>query len=183
MDELKEIKVFEVDLAWVQDVKKQKIKKYFGFLPANVNYVAIDFNSQTLNEVLQKCNFDFSEPTFIIWEGVTQYITKDAAEQTLDFISRTPKGSYLVFTYILESVIKKESTIEGTREFIDYLIKKKTPWLFGIKKNSIEAFVQGYNLKLIDDIGASYYQEHYLQKIGRQLLTTEIERVVLAKIN
>jgi methyltransferase (TIGR00027 family) len=183
LEELKKVKVFEVDLAWVQDLKIQKLKNHFGSLPENIKYVAVDFNNQTLNEVLQQNNFNFSKPTFIIWEGVTQYITKDAVEKTLGFISKIPKDSYLVFTYVLESVIKKESMIEGANEFVDYLNKKKSPWIFGIEKENIESFINNYNLKLVKDIGASDYQKDYLNKNDRQLQISEIERIVIARVD
>jgi methyltransferase (TIGR00027 family) len=183
LKELKKVKVFEVDLAWVQDFKKQKIKKHFGSLPDNIKYVAIDFNNQTLKEVMQQHNFNFSEPTFIIWEGVTQYITKDAVEKTLDFISKTPKGSYLVFTYVQESVIKRESMIEGANEFVDSLVRKKTPWIFGMEKDNVESFIKNYNLKLLSDIRASDIQKDYLNKAGRQVQISEIERIVTARVD
>ena len=182
LEELKKVKVFEVDLAWVQDLKKQKLIKHFGSLPENIKYVSIDFNHQALNEVLQQHNFNFSEPVFMIWEGVTQYITKDAVEKTLDFVSKTAKGSYLVFTYVLESVIKRESLIEGANEFADSLVRKKTPWIFGMEKDNVGSFIKNYNLKLLSNFKASDYQNEHINKAGRQLQISEIERIVIARV-
>ena len=180
--ELKSCKIFEVDLASVQDFKKAKIEKHFGSLPSNVSYVAIDFNSQTLDEVLKQNNFDYTKTTFIIWEGVTQYITKEAVERTFDFISRTAQGSSVVFTYILDSVVKKQSDIVGANELIQRFEKKNSSWQFGIEPTELKSLLEKYNLQILEDIGADYYEEKYLQPLNRQLDVTQIERAVFARI-
>jgi methyltransferase (TIGR00027 family) len=179
---LKNIPVFEVDLASVQEFKKKKIKKYFGSLPSNISYVAIDFNSQTPAEVLNKNHFNFKKPTFIIWEGVTQYITKEAVEKMFDFIATIASGSSLVFTYIIESVIKKQSDIPGTNELMKYFEKRKSAWLFGIEPAFLQTFLEKYNLKIIEDVDTNYFQKNFLQPIGRQLAVTKIERTAFATI-
>ncbi len=173
--------VFEVDMASVQDFKIKKIKKHFGALPSNVNYIPIDFNNQTLGEVLKLHQFEFSKPTFIIWEGVTQYITKDAVEKTLDFISAIAPGSYLAFTYILESVIMKQSSIPGANELMKYFEKKNFAWQFGIEPDKLSELLEKYHLQLLSDIDSDYYQEKYLEPMGRELDTTKMERVAFAK--
>ncbi|HEY5461808.1 MAG TPA: SAM-dependent methyltransferase [Hanamia sp.] len=181
LEGIKQLKVFEVDMASVQDFKIKKIKKYFGALHSNVNYIPIDFNSQTLSEVLKLHQFEFSKPAFIIWEGVTQYITKDAVEKTLDFISATAPGSHLVFTYILESVIMKQSSIPGANELMKYFEKKNAAWQFGIEPVKLGELLEKYHLQLFSDIDSDYYQEKYLQPMGRELDTTKMERVAFAK--
>ena len=65
------------------------------------------FSTKTSN------GFNFAKPAFFIWEGVTQYISQDAVTNTPTSISETAPGSEIVFTYILKSVIEKESDIEG----------------------------------------------------------------------
>ena len=84
---------FEVDLPIMKDKKKRIIKKCLGELPSNVIYTPIDFNIQTLDEVLAIKELNFSKPIFFIWEGVTQYITKEAVSNTLKFISKASSGS------------------------------------------------------------------------------------------
>jgi methyltransferase (TIGR00027 family) len=181
IEELKERSVFEVDMAAVQEFKKKKIKKYFGSLPPHVSYVAIDFNQQDIGEAFRDNHFDFEKPVFIIWEGVTQYITKEAVEKTLRFIATTSPGSYLVFTYILESVVKRQSDIPGANELMKYFEKRNAGWQFGIDPATLPMFLKKYNLEVIEDAGADYYQENFLQPIGRQLAVTKMERAVFAK--
>ena len=154
--ELKSCKIFEVDLASVQDFKKAKIEKHFGSLPSNVSYVAIDFNSQTLDEVLKQNNFDYTKTTFIIWEGVTQYITKEAVESELSKLSELEKEKVVPF-----------KIFEGNRPTNSFLIKKITPYSLGQLTALYEhkIFVQGviWNIFSFDQWGV---------ELGKQLAGT-----------
>ncbi|MCD4784568.1 MAG: SAM-dependent methyltransferase [Candidatus Eremiobacteraeota bacterium] len=175
-------KVFEVDTPSVLDYKKQRIEKILGSLPSHVTYVPINFNNQTLDETLEPKGLDISRPTFFIWEGVTQYITAEAIDSTLKYISKTSPGSRAVFTYIIKSVIEGTSNLEGANVLTRMINKTKNPWIYGIEPTKTAEFLQKYNLSLIEDIGASYYQKKYLKPIGRDLNVFEIERIALAEV-
>ncbi|WP_378955153.1 class I SAM-dependent methyltransferase [Pelosinus sp. sgz500959] len=174
-------KIFEVDLPMMQDIKKEKIRKCLGTLPNHIKYVSIDFNQQRLDEVLEDAELDIGKPIFFICEAVTQYIMEEAIESIFRFISKTVTGSTVVFTYILKSVIDKTSSIEGANNVMDYFETKDQEWKFGLESSKIEEFLKQFKLTLIEDVGASYYQERYLKPMGRKLDVSEIERVVYAK--
>jgi methyltransferase (TIGR00027 family) len=103
----------------IQDKKKIIIKKCLGELPSNIIYTPIDFNIQSLDEVLSVKGLDLEKPIFFIWEGVTQYITQEAVENTLKFISRASFGSKVLFSYIIRSVKDGTSSI-GTDFLMDF---------------------------------------------------------------
>lgn len=176
------IRVFEVDMPIMQDKKKKKIEECRGVLPNNIIFTPIDFNNQTLDEVLTDKELDFSKPIFFIWEGVTQYISEESVKDTLKFISKASFGSIVVFTYILKSVIHKTSNISGADQLINYFQIGERTWSLGLDPLDIDNLLRQNNLTLIEDIGNSYYQENYLKPIGRNLAVSEIERVVYAKI-
>lgn len=176
------IKGFEIDLPMMQDKKKKIMKKCLGELPRNIIFTPIDFNIQTLDEVLEVIELDFSKPIFFIWEGVTQYITKEAVENTLRFISKASSESAVVFTYALESVVDGTANIIGVETLTTLLKAGGQTWNFGINPSEIENFIKQYNLELIEDVGSSYYQENYLKPIGRKLDVSLIERIAYAKL-
>ncbi|GMA98150.1 SAM-dependent methyltransferase [Pelosinus sp. IPA-1] len=176
------IKFFEIDMPSIQDYKKKKVKNYLGSLPENVVFIPIDFNIQTLDEVIAGKGLDFSKPIVFIWEGVTPYITEEAVGNTLRFISKISPGSILVFTYILKSVIEKNSDIEGAYDLVKYLEKYGITWHFGLDPSDVSSFLKKFNLKLIEDVGTAYFQKKYLKPLGRQLNVSEIERIVYATV-
>jgi methyltransferase (TIGR00027 family) len=162
------VKVFEVDLPHVQDDKKAKLQRHFERLPANVTYVPIDFDTQTLDSVFAGTTFDSSKPAVFVWEGVTQYITEAAVRQTLTFVDKSAASSVLVFTYVLKSVIERRSDIPGADKMLDF-VGRSSPWLFGLEPSEVQSFIQPYHLKLIEDMGNREYQTKYLQPIHRDL--------------
>jgi methyltransferase (TIGR00027 family) len=178
-----QIKFFEVDMPSIQDYKKKKVENYLGLSPDNVIFIPIDFDSQTLDEVFAGKGLDFSKPAVFIWEGVTPYITEDAVGNTLQFIAKNLPGSIVIFTYILKSVVEKTSNIEGADDLVNYLNKYGVIWHFGLDPLNVAEFLQQFNLKLIEDIGASYYQEKYLKPLGRRLDVSEIERIAYATVD
>lgn len=181
IEAMNRIKIFEVDLPIIQNIKKEKIRKCLGALPTHITYVPIDFNKQVLEDALNNEALDTRKPIFFIWEGVTQYITEEAVKSTLGFISKTVVGSAVVFTYILKDVIDKTSDIDGANDVMNYFITKDQTWNFGINPSKVYEFLTQFKIELIEEVGASYYHEKYLKPMDRKLNISEIERAVYAQ--
>ena len=67
--------------------------------------VPVDFDQQELGEAIEAAGFSREEITLFVWEGVTQYITADAVDATLQYVARAAAGSRVVFTYIRRGII------------------------------------------------------------------------------
>jgi methyltransferase (TIGR00027 family) len=79
--------VYEVDLAPISRAKERTVDKHRDELPAtNVVRVEIDFESQTLADVLADAGFATGQSTFLTWEGVPMYLTRAAVKATLDAV-------------------------------------------------------------------------------------------------
>jgi methyltransferase (TIGR00027 family) len=72
------LSILEVDLPNIQKIKKHRIQQCLGSLPSHVHYVSMDFNVQSLEDVLPADWLDPAKPVLFIWEGVTQYLSRDA---------------------------------------------------------------------------------------------------------
>jgi len=79
---IENMQYFELDFPELQKAKRVYIDKKIGELPSNISLVPIDFNSQALGEELKKAGYTLSSKTLFIWEGVTQYISKEAVDNT-----------------------------------------------------------------------------------------------------
>lgn len=64
------IKTFEVDPPVTQASKIARVKWLLGTLPEHVAYVPLDFNRETLDQLLL-AGFDSPLKTLFSWEGVT----------------------------------------------------------------------------------------------------------------
>ena len=99
MPELAGVRVFEVDHPATQGDKRT----HLGELPpatGAVTFVAIDFERESLDAVLERAGHDRTSPTCWIWEGVVMYLTRDAMHATLQSIAgRSAPGSTLIVNY------------------------------------------------------------------------------------
>jgi len=180
---IENIKYFELDFPELQKAKRAYIAKNIGELPANVSLVPIDFNSQELGEELKKAGYTLSSKTLFIWEGVTQYIPKEAVDNTLKYVARAATGSRIVFTYVLESFINGSHIPDGLNSLYKLVLKKKNPlWFCGFEPAEMSEYLSEYSLYLIEDVGHEEYLERYIKPKGRDLTVMEIERTVLAAV-
>jgi methyltransferase (TIGR00027 family) len=67
--------------------------------PANLSFVPVDFERQSFGAALGAASYRASEPAFVGWLGVTQYLTEEATRQTLKEIGSLAPGSEVVFEY------------------------------------------------------------------------------------
>ncbi len=176
------VKVFEVDLPTVQEDKKKKVLRHLGHLAELVTFIPIDFDTQTLDEVFFETAFDPSKPSVFIWEGVTQYISEQAVQQTLSFIGKSAQGSIIVFTYVLKSIIEGRSNIPGIDRMMERVKKNNAPWIFGLEPAIVPAYLEPFHLALVEDVGNTDYQERYLKPLGRELTVSEAERIAQAVV-
>ena len=88
----KGVKVFEVDHPGTQASKIKRMHKVLKEFPENVVFVPIDFNDESLDK-LHSLGFDRSKATLFLWEGVTYYLTPDAVDATLAWITTECRSS------------------------------------------------------------------------------------------
>lgn len=164
-DELKEkVKVFEVDHPYTQIRKKEKVKKIIGFLPDYVVHIPVDFDREKLDQRLFESGYDRNLMSLFIWEGVTTYITAEAADETLAFVANNSgKGSSIIFNYLFKSVVDGTCELEGANKWRKALIQRGEPPTFGIQENNIEEFLEKRGFDQIKDIKMDSLRKAYFK--------------------
>jgi methyltransferase (TIGR00027 family) len=94
-----ELTVFEVDHPATQQWKRELLAAGNLPVPANLTYVPVDFECQSLPEELTAAGFNAGIPTFFALLGVVPYLTLAAFRATVSFIAAQPAGSGIVFDY------------------------------------------------------------------------------------
>ena len=137
------VKVFEVDHPATQQAKLKKLVKIFDGVPQHVTYVAIDFNTQTLEQRLSECGYDEHAKTLFIWQGVTQYLTPESVDSTLAFVaSHSGPGSSITFDYMYTSLLDGTVKRGEVNSMQRYRHMTGEGFKFGIPEGTIEAFMQ-----------------------------------------
>lgn len=180
---IESVKYFEVDHPSVLKKKKAKLKKILGNLPNHIILVPIDFEKQSLDTELIRAGYNLSSKTLFIWEGVTQYISKEANHNTLKYVAKAAPDSNIVFTYVLKSYIDGKEIPKGTEGTYKKYCKKNTPlWIHGINPTDIGNYLSEYSLSLIEDIGSEEVKERYMKSVDLDLKVFGIERIALAEV-
>jgi len=180
---VEQIRYFEVDHPSVIEKKKAKMKKILGKLPNHVTYVPVDFEKQSLETELKKAGYNLNSKTLFIWEGVSQYISKEANENTMKYVAQAAPGSKIVFTYILKSLIEgKDLNDIAKKGMYKWMVKGFKMWIYGLDPAEIGDYLSKYNLSLIEDIGSEEMNERYMKKVNLGLDVFEIERIALAEV-
>ncbi len=100
MPRLKDVVVFEVDHPNTQTYKREQTRD-LAPLAREVRFCAIDFERDTIGQVLGAQGFESAEPCMWIWEGVTMYLTLESVTATLAAVGElSAVGSRLSMTYL-----------------------------------------------------------------------------------
>ncbi len=179
LDFLKTIPVIEIDHPNTSNFKQTVFKQRVGELPKNVTYCQIDFNTQSLDELAEKHAFDFTLPTTVIWEGVTNYLTADAVSSTFKFVSRFANSSFVIFTYVHQNVLINPSLFLGGEKLLADLDEIEERWTFGLQPNHVAEYLQQFGFTVLEDLGADDYRNKYLP--NRTEKGYEFYRIAFAK--
>lgn len=103
IEELKTIKVFEVDAPPMQMEKKNKVLEIIGHLPEHIVYIPINFLKENLDDLKRKLSendYDPQQKSLFILECVVSFLNETVAKDILRFIaSFSGKGSSVIFNY------------------------------------------------------------------------------------
>jgi methyltransferase (TIGR00027 family) len=149
-------RTFELDHPETSLSKQAILKSARRGPPERIRYVGIDFNRQSIAEVLLHAGFDNSRPACLIWEGVTNYLTAEAVDRSLRQIGETAaKGSILLFTYIDCAVLDDPGKFFGGRRLIERLRSYGEPWTFGLDPAEVTSYLAARCFELLKDVSVS----------------------------
>ena len=94
-----ELRVFEVDHPATQAWKRERLQAAGITAPETMQFVAVDFEKQSLRQELLRAGLDFSVPSAVAWLGVVPYLTMEAFAATMRVLERMAPGSSVVFDY------------------------------------------------------------------------------------
>jgi len=180
-----DVAFFEVDLPDTQKRKRRLVTEMLGYAPLWVHYAPIDFNRETLAQVLFRAGYKKDLKTFFLWEGVTMYVDPSGVDDTLRFIAESSApGSTLVFDYVLHPVVEGDYRFYGARTTTVLVAEHGEPFVFGIDEGGSASYLNRRGLALISDIGHRELTERFLIRSDGSVdgRMHEFLRVALAEV-
>ena len=149
------------------DCQQDKLKAYKSkelAVPENVTFVPIDFNKESLRDKIGRAGFVVGKKTLFMLEGVTMYLSKEAVEDTLSFISESSgKGSKVVFDHIYSGVLRGENKYYGEKGMYKRTAKVGEEWTFALEENETEPFLNKFGFDVKDYCNAHELEERYFK--------------------
>ena len=159
------VKVFEVDHPATQRVKLKKLAAIFGARPAHVTYVAIDFDRESLADRLCASGYDEQRKTLFIWQGVTQYLTAAAVDDTLAFVAgHAGPGSSIIFDYMDATLLAGAPRHGEVSNMRRYRRLSGEGLVFGIPMDGIQAFLEARGFTQVQNADHARSGEGVLQR-------------------
>ncbi len=136
------VRVFEVDHPATQTIKCAQLRQILHDLPPHVTYAPLDFNAETLQK-LYDYGFDKQDKTLFIWEGVVEYLTAQAVDNTLAFIRQnSAPGSSVIFDYVYAEALTTAHKRGEVTRMQRYSRFTGEPLTFGIPEGQVEEFLR-----------------------------------------
>jgi methyltransferase (TIGR00027 family) len=143
-------RVFELDHPATQRAKREVIDR-LGLSRDHVVHAPINFEHDDLYDVLSGAGIDPNSPTVFVWEGVTNYLSARAVDDTLATIrriSRNPNAA-LIITYVDIRALDEPSPFPEARRWTKAVRDAGEPWTFGLHPESVSRWFRerGYEVR------------------------------------
>ena len=165
------VKVLELDALPTQEAKLRQYRAREIVVPSNVTFVALDFDRESMARKLMESGLSVGARTLVIAEGVFQYITPEAACDTLKTISDlVGPGSWMVFDYAHASVLRGEGDSYGQARMVRGTNRVGESWQFGMDEEDVGPMLAKYSFRLLDHKSPEALENTYFRdKNGKKL--------------
>ncbi|AFM41484.1 methyltransferase, putative, TIGR00027 family [Desulfosporosinus acidiphilus SJ4] len=168
------LQVFELDLPYTQELKRQLLGRLNLEKPEFLHYIPVDFTESNLSSALLESKYDSGQVSFFSWMGVTHYLPLESVLSTLKAIIKLScSGSEIVFDYYDKLAFDPD---KGSNR-INYIMKNtKTIGEtiitgFDPSKLSMDLALQG--LQLLDNLGPEEIQQKYFKECNEGYAASE----------
>ena len=158
-------RIFELDIAPTQTRKRKCLEKAKIEIPQFVKYAPINFNAESLKDVLERAGYESHAETLFVWEGVTYYLDPESVDATLEFIrSSSNAKSRIAFDYTISITDENLDTYYGVKEFVRAMKQHHANegLLFSIAEGQEAAFFEQRALRIVQRLNNVEIERTYL---------------------
>jgi methyltransferase (TIGR00027 family) len=161
-----DLKVFELDHPATQSDKRRRLADAGIVEPGHVAYVAHDFEHGGMTEALEAAGLKASERTFVLWLGVTPYLTEDSVFATLGELAELPGGVEVVFDYANPPhTIEHSATQAFHRAMAESVAASGEPFRGYFETEDLHARARKLGFSEIEDLDRAALASRYLSHL------------------
>ncbi len=145
------VRVFELDHPATQAAKQRALRH--GTQPApRVTLVPIVFGADDPGGALVSSGFTAGAPTLVLWEGVTNYLDREAVDATFGLLaSMLGSGSLMLFTYVDAGMLDGSADFAGARTTMRAVRRVGEPFTFGFVPAELPGYLAARGFELLSD--------------------------------
>jgi methyltransferase (TIGR00027 family) len=154
--------VFEIDHPATQALKRERFAAAGIDLPANLQFVAADLESESVAQALARSRYTAAEPACFAALGVTQFLTRDANLRMLRTIAGcAAPASTVVFDYLDKDAFAPDRTSAELKRLATQVANADEPWVSGFDPRLLAADLAGVGLALVEHLHTEDAQARY----------------------
>jgi methyltransferase (TIGR00027 family) len=158
-----DLRIFELDHPATQAEKRRRLTEAQIAEPQHVAYVAHDFEGGSMIGALKTAGFDPDRKTFVIWLGVTPYLTEEAVFATLSELARFSGGAEVVFDYANPPhAIEEEAARDFHRQMAERVAASGEPFRCYFDSAELHARASTLGFFEIEDLDRAALVARYL---------------------
>jgi methyltransferase (TIGR00027 family) len=161
-----DLRVFELDHPATQSDKRRRLAEAQIAEPRHVAYVAHDFEHGSMTAALKAGGLCPTKRTFVLWLGVTPYLTEDAVFATLGELARLPGGVGVVFDYVNPPDAIEEAVARNFhREMAERVAASGEPFRCYFDSAELHARARELGFSEVEDLDRVALVERYLPNL------------------
>ena len=163
LEPTQDMRVFELDHPATQAEKRRRLTEAQIAEPAHVSYVAHDFEGGSMTGALKAAGLDPDRGAFVLWLGVTPYLTEEAVFATLGELARWPGGTEVVFDYTNPpEAVDEPNARNFHREMAERVAASGEPFRCYFDSDALHACARELGFSDIEDLDRAALVARYL---------------------
>ncbi|MDH3510054.1 MAG: class I SAM-dependent methyltransferase [Gammaproteobacteria bacterium] len=122
------LRTYEVDHPDTQKLKLERLAEAGVQMPENLRHVPVDFERESLAEVLAGAGFDPNQPAFFSWLGVSYYLRLESVLDVFKYVASVAPSSQLVFDFVMADSALGEAERKAIARITAFVEKYSEPW-------------------------------------------------------
>lgn len=172
------LQIFEVDHPDTQASKKEQLA-LMGEIPKNVEFVAINFEKESLYEALVRSSFQQDQISFFSWLGTTHYLQPETTLNTLRAIAKVAAaGSEVVFDYSIYYHKLTGAERMGSLALSRFTSLLSEPLIGQFEPAELHAALDEMGFDILEDLSGTAQNQRYFDDRSDDLTTTSATHLI-----
>jgi methyltransferase (TIGR00027 family) len=155
--------VFELDHPETQQWKEARIRSRLGALPSHLVLIPIDFERESIADVLPSHGFDPQASAFISWLGTICYLTRGAIEEAFASLARVcAPGSRIAFDYFQPKSTMSPADLQLFKVLDEGGTRRGEPMRTLLETEHMAEILLSAGFRVVEDLSASEIRRRYL---------------------